>query len=95
MSQTHVQKFEASMFEYCSKQAERAYKFIEDGEVDLGLEKLGHLADVLQILTVSKNASGVTSINMFAQEVKDVLGEDRDEIYTHFQENGFGQYIPE
>jgi hypothetical protein len=95
MSQTHVQKFEASMFEYCSKQAERAYKLIEDSEVDIGLEKLGHLADVLQMLTNSKNSTGVTNINMFAQEVKDLSEEDKDEIYTHFQENGFGQYIPE
>lgn len=95
MSQIHIQKFESSMFEYCSKQAERAYKFIEDGEVDLGLEKLGHLSDVLQMLVNSRNTSGITSINMFAQEVRDLSEEDKDEVYTHFQENGFGQYIPE
>lgn len=95
MSQAHVQKFEASMFEYCSNQAERAYKFIEDGDVDIGLEKLGHLADVLQMLVSSKNTSGTLSINTFAQEVKECSEDDKDEIYTHFQENGFGQYIPE
>jgi hypothetical protein len=95
MSQTHVQKFEASMFEYCSTQAERAYKLIEDGETDIGLEKLGHLADVLQMLVSSKNTAGTTNINMFAQEVKEFSEEDKDVIYTHFQENGFGQYIPE
>lgn len=95
MSQTHIQKFEASMFEYCSKQAERAYKLLEDGEIDVGLEKLGHLADILQMLVISKNTSGITSINMFAQEVRDLSEEDKDEVYTHFQENGFGQYIPE
>jgi hypothetical protein len=95
MSQIHIQKFEASMFEYCSQQAERSYKLIEDGEIEIGLEKLGHLADVLQMLVGSKSTSGVTSINTFAQEVRDLSDDDKDEIYTHFQENGFGQYIPE
>jgi len=95
MSQTHIQKFESSMFDYCSKQSERAYKLIEDGEIDLGLEKLGHLADVLHILVNSKNTFGITSINTFAQAVRDLSENDKDEIYTHFQESGFGQYIPE
>jgi flagellin-specific chaperone FliS len=95
MSQAHVQKFEASMFEYCSNNAERAYKLIEDGEIDVGLEQLGHLADILQMLRNSKNSSGTISINTFAQEVR-VLDEiDKDAVYTHLQENGFGQYISE
>jgi hypothetical protein len=96
MSQANVQKFEASMFEYCSIRAERAYKLIEDGEIEFGLTQLGHLADVLQILMSSKsNSSGTTNINTFVQEVKELADDDKDEVYTHFQEHGFGQYISE
>ncbi len=95
MSQAHVQKFEASMFEYCSDHAERAYKFFEDGEIDIGLERLGHLADILQMLKSSRGSTGTININTFAQEVKVLDEMDKDAVYTHFQENGFGQYIPE
>ena len=95
MSTVNVQKFEASMFEYCSVRAERAYKLIEDGEIEFGLSQLGHLADVLQMLLSSKSSSGTTNINTFAQEVKELDEDGKDEVYTHFQENGFGQYIPE
>lgn len=95
MSQTHIQKFESSMFEYCSNQAERAYSLIEDGDVDNGLSKLAHLADVLQLLVESKQSTGVISINTFAQSVKELDENDKDGVYVHFQEHGFGQYIPE
>jgi hypothetical protein len=95
MSQTHVQKFEASMFEYCSNQAEKAYKLIEDGETEVGLTNLGHLADVLQLLVNSKGANGATNIDMFAREIKELDEMDKDAVYTHFQENGFGQHIAE
>lgn len=83
------------MFEYCSKQAERSYALIEDGDVQNGLEFLGHLADVLQILVDSKNSQGSVSINEFAQGVRELSELDKDQVYTHMQENGFGQYIPE
>ena len=83
------------MFEYCSGQAERAYKLLEDGDTENSLVFLGHLADVLQLLVESKNTQGIVSINSFANSVKELSEEDRDQIYTHFQEVGFGQYIPE
>lgn len=95
MSQTHIQKFESSMFEYCSNQAERAYNLIEDGDVDNGLSKLAHLADILQLLVESKQSTGIISINTFAQSVKELDENDKDDVYVHFQEHGFGQYIPE
>ena len=95
MSQTHVQKFEASMFEYCSNQAETAYKLIEDGDTAVGLTNLGHLADVLQMLVNSKSSSGLTNIDMFAREIKDLSELDKDAVYTHLQEHGFGQHIAE
>lgn len=91
----HIQKFESSMFEYCSRQAERAYKLIEDGDVDNGLDFLAHLADVLNLLAESRNSQGVTSINEFAQSVRELNENEKDDIYAFFQENGFGQYIPE
>lgn len=95
MSQAHIQKFESSMFEYCSNQAERAFKFIEDGDTDNGLSKLGHLADVLQVLVNSRQLNGTTSIVSFAQELRDLDEIERDEVYAHLQEHGFGQYISE
>lgn len=95
MSQLHVQKFETSMFEYCSTRAEQAYRLIEDGETTVGLSNLGHLADVLQMLVNSKNSSGVTSIDVFAKELRDLSEIDKDAVYTHLQENGFGQHIAE
>lgn len=94
MSQ-HNQKFEAAMFEYCSNQAERAYKLIEDNDVETGLEFLAHLADVLQMLVDARTQAGVLSINEFAQNVRELNDLDKDQVYTHLQENGFGQYIPE
>ena len=91
---SHIHKFESSMFSYCSNQAERAYKLIEDGEVDIGLSKLGHLADVLQMLITSQS-NGMTNIDKFALEVKELPDYDKEEVYTHLQEHGFGQHIAE
>jgi len=89
------QKFESSMFDYCSNQAERAYKLLEDGDIDVGLQFLAHLADVLQMLVEAKSSQGITNINEFAKLVKDMDELDKDQVYSHFIENGFGQYIPE
>jgi hypothetical protein len=83
------------MFTYCSTQAERAYKLLEDGEIEVGLQFLAHLADVLQMLVEAKNSQGITNINEFAKLVKEMDELDKDQIYSHFIENGFGQYIPE
>ena len=91
---SHIHKFESSMFTYCSNQAERAYKLIEDGDVDIGLSKLGHLADVLQMLVTSQT-NGITNIDKFALEVRELPDDGKEEVYTHFQENGFGQHIAE
>ena len=94
MSQ-HTQKFESSMFEYCLDEAERSYKLIEDGDIDNGLEYAAHLVDVLRILVESRNSQGVTNISEFSMNVKDLPELERDQVYSHLQENGFGQYIPE
>jgi flagellin-specific chaperone FliS len=83
------------MFEYCSKHAERAYKLLEDGDYDNGMEFLAHLADVLQMLTDSRNSQGTTNITLFAQSIKEFDESGRDQLYSHLQETGFGQYIPE
>ena len=91
----HNQKFESSMFDYCSNQAERAYKLLEDGDIDVGLQFLAHLADVLQMLVEAKSSQGTTNINEFAKLVKEMDELDKDQIYSHFIEYGFGQYIPE
>ena len=89
------QKFESSMFEYCSTQAERAYRLLEDGEVDVAMQDLAHLADVLQMLVDARNTQGTTNLNDFAKSVKELPELDKDQVYSHFIENGFGQYIPE
>jgi hypothetical protein len=94
MSQ-HTQKFESKMFEYCSVQAERAYKMLEDGDTENGLIFMAHLADVLQFLVEARNSQGSTSITTFVQSVRDLEEIDKDQVYTHLQENGFGQFIPE
>ena len=83
------------MFDYCSTQAERAYKLLEDGEIEVGLQFLAHLADVLQMLVEAKTSQGTTNINEFSKLVKEMDELDKDQIYSHFIENGFGQYIPE
>jgi hypothetical protein len=89
------QKFESSIIEYCSDQAERAYKLLEDGDSEISLEMLGHLADVLRLLVESKNTQGIVNIGNFANSVKELPTDDKDQIYTYFQGAGFGQYIPE
>lgn len=94
MSQ-HNQKFESAMFEYCSNAAERAYKLIEDGDTDNGSNKLGHLADVLQLLVDARTSTGTTNIGVFANSLRDLDEIEKDEVYTHLQENGFGQFIAE
>ena len=83
------------MFGYCSEQAERAFKLIEDGDAENGLAFLGHLADVLQMLVESRNSQGSTNITEFAKYAQELNELDRDQVYSHLQENGFGQYIPE
>lgn len=83
------------MFEYCSLQAERSFKLIEDGDTENGLQFLAHLADVLQMLVDARTVQGYTSINDFAQQVLGFNEVEKDQIFAHFQENGFGQYIPE
>jgi len=83
------------MFEYCSTQAERSYKLLEDGDSEISLQILGHLADILQLLVDSKNSQGIVNIGNFANSIKDLTEEDKDQIYAHFQGTGFGQYIPE
>jgi hypothetical protein len=94
MSQHH-RKFESSMFEYCSAHAERIYKLLEDGDQENGMQFLAHLADVLQLLVEAKTSQGYTGIDEFAIGVRDLSELDKDQIYTHLQENGFGQHIPE
>lgn len=94
MSQQNL-KFNAIIIEYCSHQAERAYTLFEDNDTNAGLEFLGHLADVLQMLVESKNTHGVISIDDFTRSVSKLNDLEKDQIYTHLQENGFGQYIPE
>lgn len=94
MSQ-HNQKFESSMFEYCSTHAERAYKLLEDGDYENGMQFFGHLADVLSFLAQAKNTQGTTSINDFASSLKELDEMEKDQVYTHLQATGFGQYIPE
>jgi hypothetical protein len=91
----HIQRFESSMFEYCSNQAERAFKLLEDGDTDNGMSYFAHLADVLQLLVQSRNSQGLVSINEFTQSILDLDDLDKDQVFTHLQENGYGQYIPE
>lgn len=87
------QRFEAVMFDYCANQASRAYNLLEDGE-DSGLDFLAHLSDVLQFLVESQSTQGI-AINSFTKLVLDLNEIEKDQIFTHMQEHGFGQYIPE
>jgi hypothetical protein len=91
----HIQRFETSMFEYCADQADRTYKLLEDRDWTNGMQYLAHLADVLQLLVEAKNGQGVVNVNVFAKSVQDLDELNREAIFAHFQENGFGQYIPE
>ena len=83
------------MFDYCSTQAERALKLLEDGDQDNGMHFLGHLADILQFLAESKTSQGLTNIPEFLNLVKELDELEKDQVYTHLQSTGFGQYIPE
>lgn len=94
MSNNH-QKFESSMFEYCSNQVERAYKLFEDGDTENGMQYLAHSADILQMLVEARNSHGSTSIGDFANAVMELPELEREEVFTFFQSCGFGQYIPE
>ena len=87
------QRFEAVMFDYCANQASRAYNLLEDGE-DSGLDFLAHLSDVLQFLVESQSTQGI-AINSFTKLVLELNEIEKDQIFTHMQEHGFGQYIPE
>jgi flagellin-specific chaperone FliS len=95
MSLNNTQKFESSMFEYCLSQADRSFKLIEDGDLENGLDDLSHLIDILQMLIDSKNSQGLVNIGGFSQSLKHLDEFSKDQIYTHLQENGFGQFIPE
>ena len=95
MSQLHLQKFDSLMYAYCAEQSERAYKLIEDGEVDVGLSYLGHLADVLQLLKEHRTSQEAANIAGFCVSVSSFEELEKDAVYTHLQENGYGQYITE
>ena len=95
MSQLHLQKFDSLMYEYCSEQAERTYKLIEDGDVDNGLNFLGHLADVLQLLKEHRTSQEQANITGFCASVAEFDELEKDAVFTFLQENGYGQYIPE
>jgi hypothetical protein len=94
MSQ-HLQKFDSLMYQYCSEQAERAYKLFEDGETENGMLFLAHLADVLVALKDNRDTQDRPNITGFAGDVMEFNELDKDAVFTHFQENGYGQYIPE
>jgi hypothetical protein len=83
------------MFEYCSTQADRAYKLLEDGDQENGMFSLAHLADILQFLTESKHTTGGININQFLSNVRELAELEKDQVYIHLEENGFGQFIPE
>lgn len=95
MSQQHLQKFDSLMYQYCSEQAERAYKLFEDGEVENGMQFLAHLADVLVMLKDNRDTQDRANITGFAGDVAEFNELDKDAVFTYLQENGYGQYIPE
>lgn len=95
MSQLHYQKFDSVMYEYCSEQAERAYKLFEDGDTENGLNFLAHLADVLQLLKDNRSSNEFPNITGFCADVADFNELEKDAVFTFLQENGYGQYIPE
>lgn len=94
MSQ-NLQKFDSLMYHYCSEQAERTYKLFEDGEIENGMAFLAHLADVLAMLKDNRDSQDRPNISGFASDVLDLNELDKDAVFTHLQENGYGQYIPE
>lgn len=94
MSQ-HLQKFDSLMYQYCSEQAERAYKLFEDGETENGMLFLAHLADVLALLKDNRDTQDRPNITGFASDTLEFDEVNKDAVFTHLQENGYGQYIPE
>lgn len=94
MSQ-HLQKFDSLMYQYCSEQAERAYKLFEDGETENGMLFLAHLADVLALLKDNRDTQDRPNITGFASDALEFDELNKDAVFTHLQENGYGQYIPE
>jgi hypothetical protein len=95
MSQIHYQKFDSVMYEYCFSLSERAYKLIEDEDIDNGLAYLAHLADVLELLKDNRTPQETANITSFCAGVYEFDELDKDAVFTHLQENGYGQYIPE
>lgn len=95
MSQLHYQKFDSIMHQYCFEQSERAYKLIEDGDIDNGLAFLQHLTDVLELLKDNRTPQETANIVTFCAGVVKFHEFDKDAVFTHLQENGYGQYIPE
>ncbi len=95
MSQQHLQKFDALMYQYCSERAERAYKLFEDGDVENGMLFLAHLADVLAMLKDNRDFQDRPNISGFTKDVSEFNESDKDDVFTFLQENGYGQYIPE
>lgn len=91
----NIPKFESLMFQYCSDQVERAYKLLEDNENKSGMEYLAHVADVLLMLKDSRVSAGSTNLDEFASRTKDFPELWRDQLWSFFQENGLGQFIPE
>jgi len=89
------QKFESVMFEYCSEQAERSYKLLEDQDQENGLDYLAHLADILLLITESKNDSGTVNIGEFTNRANELTDIWKEQLWAFLQEKGFGQFIPE
>jgi hypothetical protein len=46
-------------------------------------------------MLITSQSSGITNIDKFALEIKELPDYDKEEVYTHLQEHGFGQHIAE
>lgn len=91
----HLQKFDSLMYQYCAEHAERTYKLIEDSDIPNGLNFLGHLADVLQLLKEHRSSQELPNIAKFCASVSKFDELEKDAVFTFLQEHGYGQYIPE
>lgn len=91
----HLQKFDSLMYQYCAEQAERAYKLFEDGEIENGMSFLAHLADVLSILKDNRDTQDRPNITGVVNDIVNLDDLSKGAVFTCFQENGYGQYIPE
>lgn len=91
----HLQKFDSLMYQYCAEQAERAYKLFEDGEIENGMSFLAHLADVLSILKDNRDTQDRPNITGVVNDIVNLDDLSKGAVFTYFQENGYGQYIPE